>query len=137
MESCSWWHDTRRLFYLYLVVGVCFMPSALVYAICAVNGFDRWWILWLALGAGLLLSSFAWNRLERIPIESPKRIEVSVAQEQELIRETLGAVRLTISLAKTIRFVAATPPLLIDSSQASSSVDTISVHRELDVVSSH
>ena len=53
----SWWHETTRQFFLYLLVGMGFVPFGLVYALLRVHHQTGLYVLLLPLAGGLVLAA--------------------------------------------------------------------------------
>ena len=65
MESDFTLKSFRRTYGMYMVVGLAAIPAGIIYAILAVNGFERWWTDVLVLIVGVLTAHAAWRSLTR------------------------------------------------------------------------
>ena len=61
----SWLHEIRRLFQMYLIVALCFVPGGLILALLAVRGMESKWIAICVLIPSLIASQLVWNLLEK------------------------------------------------------------------------
>src|SRR5207245_11397627 len=59
----SFLRESGKLYILYLSAGVAAIPAGLIYALFAVNGYDRWWSAVLCIGLGFLLAGGTWKYL--------------------------------------------------------------------------
>lgn len=54
-----------RTYAMYMVVGAAAIPAGILYALLAVNGWERWWADVAILAAGLAAAHFTWRLIER------------------------------------------------------------------------
>jgi len=60
----SWLHEIKGMFFLYLAVGVAFVPWGIVYSLFVLAGWDHWLPALLMLGGGFTTAHFVWRKLE-------------------------------------------------------------------------
>lgn len=57
--------NIRRTYAMYIVVGAAAIPAGILYALLAVNRWERWWADLAILACGLLTGHFTWRSIER------------------------------------------------------------------------
>jgi membrane protein implicated in regulation of membrane protease activity len=50
---------------MYMVAGAAAIPAGILYAMLAVNGWERWWADLVILTGAVLMAHLAWRRIER------------------------------------------------------------------------
>ena len=63
--NTSFWPETRRTYFLYMIAGAAAIPAGVVYAALAADGWDRWWTTLPLLAAGVFCALLAWRHFEK------------------------------------------------------------------------
>jgi hypothetical protein len=61
----SFLRESGKLYVLYLTAGIAAIPAGIIYAVLAVNGYDRWWTALPAIVLGFWMAKRMWKYVER------------------------------------------------------------------------
>ncbi|PYU27283.1 MAG: hypothetical protein DMG32_07795 [Acidobacteria bacterium] len=85
--------ESGKLYILYLSAGVAAIPAGLIYALFAVNGYDRWWTAVPCIGLGFWMARETWKYLSlRLQKPIAPVIAINVGAKGFGVRFTAAAV---------------------------------------------
>lgn len=85
----SWWHETVRIFKLYLAVTIVALPFGITYGLVTIYVMDHWIVAVTLIGFGTLTGLFVWNKFEKLQeIKQLQSLQISILiNERELYKK--------------------------------------------------